>query len=333
MRMRKTIAYGIAALMTLLACATFLPTAQADLIVIDTCDIGDTSAETGHNLIGWGPALAPSGGWGGAYLGILGTDDKDLRVTWGPSEGEGGQSASLTLSTGDYVGTTLKIVALDGQADDSFDVHIDGELIYSHSGDMGSEDWYEHGIPVHVDPYTTVTVTITATAEAWPLQHIYGQLAISYVTLLGFEDGYDEYGYNYQAHMFNGIYSDADRVHGGPYGDVHLMMKWSDAWLSNQDRNGDGELDRGVGPDYDSSSVEGAWITNHMRGVDDNGKKWTWFVKIVYPPGGAVDLNDDDIDDNTGAPVIWTDFIVIKDVFSGSGSINYVNPQGFGAWQ
>ncbi len=28
--------------------------------------------------------------------------------------------------------------------------------------------------------------------------------------------GYDEFGYNYQAHMFNGRYCDYDRVAGGP---------------------------------------------------------------------------------------------------------------------
>jgi hypothetical protein len=328
--MRKTIAFGMAALMTLLAFAIIVPTGEA-LTVIDDVDVGDVSAESGHNLVGWGPALAPSGGWGGAAGGILDTDDNDLRVTWGPNEDENGQSASLTLTTGDFVGITLTIIALDGIADDSFEVYIDDELVYDYSADQSqTEYWVKHGIPVHVQKRTTITLTITATGEGWSGRTIYGQLAISYVALLGFESGFDEFGYNYQAHMFNGIYSDADRVHGGPYSDVHLMMKWSDTWLSNQDRNGDGELDRGIGPDYSSSAAEGAWLTNHQRGVDENGKKWTYFVKIVYPTGGVTnDGTGHDV--NTGAPIIWGSYIVVKRVYSGSGSINYVNPQGWGA--
>jgi hypothetical protein len=69
--------------------------------------------------------------------------------------------------------------------------------------------------------------------------------------------GYDEFGYNYQAHMFNGRYCDADRVEGGgPYCDVDLMMKWNNAWLSNMDCVGDGKLDRHFGyPSYIGSGA------------------------------------------------------------------------------
>ncbi len=50
--------------------------------------------------------------------------------------------------------------------------------------------------------------------------------------------GYDEFGYNYQAHMFNGRYCDSDRVIGGLYCDVDLIMKWNDGWMSNTDCDG-----------------------------------------------------------------------------------------------
>jgi hypothetical protein len=308
-----------------------LPTnTTASLDVIDEVDIGDPTSESGHNLADWGPALTPSSGWGGAASGILGSDDKDLRVTWGPSEDENGQSASLTLTTGDYVGTTLNIIALDGIADDSFEVYIDGDLIFEYQSDPSTtEYWVKHGIPVYVNPGMTVTLTITATGDGWSHRTTYGQLAISYVELLGYADGYDEYGYNYEAHMFNGLYSDYDRVHGGYGEDIHLMMKWSDSWLSNQDRNGDGELDRGNDPPYLSSAADGAWLTNHMRGKDENGKRWTYFVKIVYPTGGVVDENPKDgVDDNTGGEIIWGSFIVVKEVESGSGCYNHIKPEG-----
>ena len=40
--------------------------------------------------------------------------------------------------------------------------------------------------------------------------------------------GFDTWGYNYQAHLFNGRYCDYDRVLDGPYADVKLIMKWND---------------------------------------------------------------------------------------------------------
>lgn len=148
--------------------------------------------------------------------------------------------------------------------------------------------------------------------------------------------GYDQFGYNYQAHQFNGRYCDYDRVIGGAYCDVTLVMKWSDTWLSNKDCPGDGEtdglLDRG-GPGGTSSAAEGAWVTNHQRGIDENGE-WTYFVKIVYPPGGVVDVVEPfGIDDNTGGEIIWGSYIVLQRVSSGEGATNYTQPVGFGAYK
>jgi hypothetical protein len=58
--------------------------------------------------------------------------------------------------------------------------------------------------------------------------------------------GYDQWGYNYQAHMFNGLYDNFLRP---PVpltsGDVNLIMKWSDDWISNLDCDHNGKLDRG----------------------------------------------------------------------------------------
>ncbi|MHC4624787.1 MAG: hypothetical protein ACYS4W_12890, partial [Planctomycetota bacterium] len=128
--------------------------------------------------------------------------------------------------------------------------------------------------------------------------------------------GYDPYGYNYQAHMFNGWYpnvylgrdgfppyeGDAEAyLDANPgaadkwywYPDVTIQMKWNDQWLSNQDRDDDGKLDRHYG--YPSYIGSGAWETNHQSGsdtiIDDKGKEkevhWTYFVKIVAVPSSA----------------------------------------------
>src|SRR6185295_2939947 len=83
--------------------------------------------------------------------------------------------------------------------------------------------------------------------------------------------GFDAYGYNYQAHSFSGSFfnsyantdgfppyngDDAAYVAANPsvlahwawpYRNDQLDLKWNDAWLSNQDRDGDGLLDRHYG--------------------------------------------------------------------------------------
>ena len=122
--------------------------------------------------------------------------------------------------------------------------------------------------------------------------------------------GYDEFGYNYQAHQFNGTYDSSDRVIDGTYfgstGDFvddRLAMKWSDDWLSNLDCNGDGRLDRGA----DAGGISQGWLTNHIEGdYDSTGDgtqdaHYTYFVKIVWVgPGGS----------------LWGQYDVIQEVYN-----------------
>lgn len=108
--------------------------------------------------------------------------------------------------------------------------------------------------------------------------------------------GYDAYGYNYQARMFNGTYDSSDRSLDGKYWgqtgefvDDKLEMKWSDEWLSNKDCNGDGKLDRGL-VKGEVKGVSMGWLTNHINGdyTDANGKQtYTNFVKIVWTGPGS----------------------------------------------
>jgi len=132
--------------------------------------------------------------------------------------------------------------------------------------------------------------------------------------------GYDQWGYNYQAHMFNGYYCDAyrDASWCQPWKDVKLMMKWNDAWLSNMDCDEDGLLDRHYG--YDSYIGSGAWLTNHQSGtyINDAGEecKWNYFVKIVAAPADA-DAEGGiwyTADGTEIGPVIWGAFAIIEEV-------------------
>ncbi len=134
------------------------------------------------------------------------------------------------------------------------------------------------------------------------------------------ETGFDDWGYNYQAHLFNGTYCDAyrDAAWCQDYKDDALQMKWNDAWLSNKDCDGDGLLDRHYG--HDSYIGSGAWLTNHMSGEyeDDSGNtcRWNYFVKIVAAPADAqvVDGYWVGADGTTIGPVIWGAFAIIQEV-------------------
>ncbi|MBU2493334.1 MAG: hypothetical protein KJ571_11970 [Bacteroidetes bacterium] len=152
--------------------------------------------------------------------------------------------------------------------------------------------------------------------------------------------GFDKWGYNYQAHLFNGYYCDAyrDAAWCQDYKDVKLEMKWNDAWLSNKDCDGDGLLDRHYG--FTSYIGSGAWITNHMSGSYTNadGKKCRWnnFIKIVAAPSDAFVQNGYwyTADNKEIGAVIWGDFAVIQEIYNdpceGEHGVSYLSPIGPG---
>lgn len=152
--------------------------------------------------------------------------------------------------------------------------------------------------------------------------------------------GYDKWGYNYQAHLFNGYYCDAyrDAAWCQDYKDVKLQMKWNDQWLSNKDCDGDGLLDRHYG--YNSYIGSGAWTTNHMSGtyINSEGKKcsWNYFVKIVAAPADAYLQNGYwfTSDNKEIGPAIWGEFAIIQEISNdpcaGEHGVLYLSPIGPG---
>ncbi|MFZ3253744.1 MAG: hypothetical protein WA133_05640 [Syntrophales bacterium] len=151
--------------------------------------------------------------------------------------------------------------------------------------------------------------------------------------------GYDQWGYNYQALMFNGDYCDSYRNAAWcqPYKGINLIMKWNDGWLSNSDCNGDGLLDRHNG--FATYRGSGAWLTNHQSGkVDVNGKtkQWTYFVKIVAAPLDAVSFLGDwyTASGVKIGPMIWGDFAVIQEIYddpsAGQHGVLFKSPAGPG---
>ena len=115
-------------------------------------------------------------------------------------------------------------------------------------------------------------------------------------------------------------------------------MKWNDAWISNTSCDSDALLDRHFGfPAYQGS---GAWLTNHQSGVNDDGTKWNYFVKIVAAPADANKIGGFwyTADGTEIGPVIWGEFAIILQVENdpslGSHGVQYVSPNnaGFGSY-
>lgn len=164
------------------------------------------------------------------------------------------------------------------------------------------------------------------------------------------DTGYSEWGYNYQAHMFNGFWCDYHPIYrpGGSqhewclenYGNVQLMMKWNDAWLSNKDCDKDGKLDRHYG--YANYIGSGAWLTNHESGTyqgdDEESCFYNYFVKIVAVPEGAYEEDSiwymDSSKEVEVGPEIWGSFAIIQEVLNdpcvGMSGLQYRSPVGPG---
>ena len=152
--------------------------------------------------------------------------------------------------------------------------------------------------------------------------------------------GYDQWGYNYQAHMFNGGYCDSyrDAAWCQVWKDVELLMKWNDAWLSNKDCDGDSLLDRHYG--FSSYIGSGAWLTNHMSGTyldgDGNECKWVYFVKIVAVPADANKVAGIwyAADGAEIGPDIWGTFAIVQSIYNdpcaGDHGVDYLSPVGPG---
>jgi hypothetical protein len=178
--------------------------------------------------------------------------------------------------------------------------------------------------------------------------------------------GFDIYGYNYQAHLFNGLYANiylgaagfppydgdekaylaanptAENHWTWPYRDVEVVMKWNDAWLANVDCDGDSKLDRHFS--FDSYIGSGAWETLHMWGSyveNDQTCSGNSFDKIIAVPADATkDAGVWYAADGTTqiGPDIWGEFAIIQtvnnDPCKGMHGIEWISPDhtGLGGW-
>ena len=132
--------------------------------------------------------------------------------------------------------------------------------------------------------------------------------------------GFDEYGYNYDARLFNGPADGSDRtldgtVWGDPtYANDKLVMKWSKAW--------------------DDARFHGApwtpeaWVDNEWNGNVPGGSGYTEHVKIVWV---GPELEDSPYW-RPGGAAIWGQFEILMDQGTGPNGhewYTHATPTGY----
>ena len=141
--------------------------------------------------------------------------------------------------------------------------------------------------------------------------------------------GFDQYGYNDTARLFNGTGSSWCLAKSLPtnclgiYSPDKLVMKWNAEW------------DRGNAEGWTDPNGYDAWENNEWNGMVKGGSGAVWHYKIVW-------VGDYTVDSSLipeGGYGIWGQFAVImdqgKDPSFGPGHIwfTHANPTGYGAFK
>jgi hypothetical protein len=135
--------------------------------------------------------------------------------------------------------------------------------------------------------------------------------------------GFDEFGYNYQARLFQGLADGVDRVMDGmvngdaTYANDHLVMKWSKAW---DDARFNG-----------APWTPDAWENNEWNGAFPGGSGEVWHYKIIWVgPSG-----EESPYWREGGYLVWGDFEVIMDQGTDADHVHsflaHAYPTGYGA--
>ncbi len=139
--------------------------------------------------------------------------------------------------------------------------------------------------------------------------------------------GIDSWGYNYQAHGFNGAYCDhyRDFRPGHPgnaacqaaYSGLKLQMRWNNEYLSNKDCTGEGYLD--THPNFPSYLNSGAALTATLRGSyqhNNQACELDYTIKIFAYPKAAYMSEGSwyTIDGKELGPVLWEHFVIIREL-------------------
>jgi len=139
------------------------------------------------------------------------------------------------------------------------------------------------------------------------------------------DTGFDQAGYNHNAHIYNGTYGDwclekvgdaawCELNYGG-WLDDKLIMKWNEDWDL-------GNTEGWTGESYD------AWLSNHGNGKLPGGSGETYFAKIVW----IGECTEGEVFAD-GSYCIWGQFAVIMEKTQKEGILDFSThgiPSGYG---
>ncbi|MHB8827185.1 MAG: hypothetical protein ACYC5Z_05945 [Acidimicrobiales bacterium] len=148
----------------------------------------------------------------------------------------------------------------------------------------------------------------------------------------GASGGFDQYGYNNGARIFNGTYlgwceagayvSDCATWLGSSAND-QLIMKWNAAWdTCNASYTNGGDP---------ATACVGAWLDNEINGIVPGGDGSVWHYKIVYSSTCANDGTP-----SNGGYCVWNNYEVIMDQGTFDGTHTFyalATPNGYGAYK
>ncbi len=168
-----------------------------------------------------------------------------------------------------------------------------------------------------LEKWGVLVAVVLATAIALPIIS-----ARSKVLPAKAQNGFDQYGYNYNARIFQGKADGVDRIldekvwGDTTYANDHLVMKWSKGW----------DEARFNGKPWSTD----AWENNEWNGKVSGGSGEVWHYKIVWI--GNCGADGTQLPD--GGYCIWGQFETIFDQGTSAESIHswltHVKPNGYG---
>lgn len=154
----------------------------------------------------------------------------------------------------------------------------------------------------------------------------------------GASGGFDQYGYNNGARIFNGTYLGWCEAGSGPSSATycenwlgstandHLVMKWNAAWDACNNSYKETQYANTGNP----AVCVGAWLDNEINGMVPGGDGSVWHYKIVYSQACTAGSTP------SNAYCIWNNYEVIMDqgTFASVHSFGALaNPNGYGFYK